>query len=128
MTSSATRAPTSPLCSPSRRTARPRRRPASTSQSGNPGGRPKASARVRDAARLHTDTALGVLLEIAKGGTSEAARVAAANALLDRGYGKPTTVLDGDGEGGPIQTSLRVSFIRPAAIAAEAGDDAEGGA
>lgn len=67
-------------------------------QSGNPGGRPKASARVRDAAREHTEAALAVLVQIAKAGESEAARVAAANAILDRGYGKPTQPVDGDGE------------------------------
>ncbi|MBA9067177.1 hypothetical protein FHR71_000907 [Methylobacterium sp. RAS18] len=83
-------------------------------QSGNPGGRPKASARVRDAAREHTEAALAVLVQIAKAGESEAARVAAANAILDRGYGKPTQPVDGDGEGGAIPVGLTVQFIRPA--------------
>ncbi|MGC5779491.1 DUF5681 domain-containing protein [Methylobacterium sp. NFXW15] len=82
-------------------------------QSGNPGGRPKASARVRDAAREHTERALQVLVEIATEGESEAARVAAANAILDRGYGKPSQPVDGDGEGGAIPTSMTVQFIRP---------------
>ncbi|MGN8092819.1 DUF5681 domain-containing protein [Methylobacterium sp. 22177] len=82
-------------------------------QSGNPGGRPKASARVRDAAREHTEAAIQVLVEIAMGGESEAARVAAANAILDRGYGKPTQPIDGDGEGGAIPTGMTVTFIRP---------------
>ena len=81
-------------------------------QSGNPGGRPKASARVRDAARLHTETAIDVLVSIM---TSEdaatAARVAAASAILDRGYGKPTQPIDGDGEGGPISNSIAVTFL-----------------
>ena len=82
-------------------------------QSGNPGGRPKASARVRDAAREHTEAAIQVLVDIALAGESEAARVAAANAILDRGYGKPTQPDDGDGEGGPILTGMTVKFIRP---------------
>lgn len=82
-------------------------------QSGNPGGRPKASAKVRDLARAHTETALQVLVEIATAGESEAARVAAANAILDRGYGKPTQPIDGDGEGGAIPTGMTVTFIRP---------------
>ena len=82
-------------------------------QSGNPGGRPKASAKVRDLAREYTEQALQVLVEIATEGESEAARVAAANAILDRGKGKPTQPIDGDGEGGPIPTSMTVTFIRP---------------
>jgi len=82
-------------------------------QSGNPGGRPKASARVRDAAREHTEAAIQVLVDIALGGESEAARVAAANAILDRGYGKPSQPVDGDGEGGAILTGMTVTFIRP---------------
>jgi hypothetical protein len=32
-----------------------------------------------------------------------AARVAAANSLLDRGWGKPTQIVQGDEDGGPIQ-------------------------
>lgn len=80
-------------------------------QSGNPGGRPKASARVRDAAREHTEAALQVLVDIAVSGTSEAARVSAATAILDRGYGKPTQPIDGDGEGGAINAGIAVRFI-----------------
>lgn len=80
-------------------------------QSGNPGGRPKASAKVRDLARAHTEAALAVLVEIATGGESEAARVAAANSILDRGYGKPTQPIDGDGEGGPISNNIAVVFL-----------------
>lgn len=82
-------------------------------QSGNPSGRPKASAKVRDLARAHTETALEALVQIATAGESEAARVAAANAILDRGYGKPSQPIDGDGEGGPIPTGMTVTFIRP---------------
>jgi len=40
-------------------------------------------------ARQHTELALGVLVKIAQKGQSEKARVSAANALLDRGYGRP---------------------------------------
>ncbi len=82
-------------------------------QSGNPGGRPKAAHRVRDAAREHTEAALAVLVQIATEGESEAARVAAANAILDRGYGKPSQPVDGDGEGGAVPVGLTVQFIRP---------------
>ena len=58
-------------------------------QSGNPGGRPKIIAEVRDLAREQTEAAIKALVEIVKGGESAAARVSAAQALLDRGWGKP---------------------------------------
>jgi phage terminase small subunit len=41
-------------------------------------------------ARQHTAAALGVLVDVAKQSESDSARVAAANAILDRGYGKPS--------------------------------------
>ena len=40
-------------------------------------------------AREYTDDALSALFEVARHGRSERARVAAAIAILDRGYGKP---------------------------------------
>ncbi len=58
-------------------------------RSGNPGGRPKGDGEIRDLARQHTLTALQALVEIASNGENESARVAAANALLDRAWGKP---------------------------------------
>jgi hypothetical protein len=58
-------------------------------RSGNPGGRPKGDGEIRELARQHTVLALRTLKEIADHGENESARVAAANALLDRGWGKP---------------------------------------
>ena len=48
-------------------------------------------------AKLHEDVryardALPALVDVAKNSRSDAARVAAANSLLDRGYGKPIAV------------------------------------
>ena len=64
-------------------------------QSGNPGGRPKILADVRELARAHTAKALNTLVEIVENKKSPpAARVAAANSLLDRGYGKPEAKID----------------------------------
>ncbi|MCJ2129230.1 hypothetical protein MKK51_10255 [Methylobacterium sp. E-045] len=69
---------------------------------------------MRDAAREHTEAAISVLVSIMSGeDTSAAARVAAASAILDRGYGKPTQPIDGDGEGGAIPTGLTITFLRP---------------
>ena len=59
-------------------------------QSGNPGGRPKVIAEVKELAREHTAEAVQTLVSIMTNPKSApAARVSAANALLDRGYGKP---------------------------------------
>ena len=58
-------------------------------QSGNPGGRPKGYGNLRELARQHTDAALKTLIEICEHGENESARVTAASALLDRGWGKP---------------------------------------
>jgi len=41
-------------------------------------------------ARHHTNDALDALVEIMKSGQSDSARIAAATAILDRGYGRPT--------------------------------------
>ncbi len=60
-------------------------------QSGNPGGRKKKDdtvKRVEELARQYTDIALDALADECKNGKGQP-RVAAANALLDRGYGKP---------------------------------------
>ena len=62
-------------------------------------GRPKGScnkataqarATLRERARECTGQALEALHDIAANGQSEAARVSAAVAILDRGYGRPT--------------------------------------
>lgn len=77
-------------------------------------GRPKgakdkltreAGATISEMAREYTSDALMALVAIAQSGESEAARVSAANALLDRGYGKAPQAIEHTGKnGGPIQT------------------------
>ena len=65
-------------------------KPFKKGQSGNPGGRPKIVAEVKELARAHTAEAIQTLVSIMNDRKSApAARVSAANALLDRGYGKP---------------------------------------
>ena len=58
-------------------------------QSGNPGGRPKVVAEVQELPREHTveaiETLVGIMLDPK---AHVGARVAASNAILDRGYGK----------------------------------------
>lgn len=65
----------------------------------------QAKATLSELAQKHTATALQVLVDVAKKGESESARVAAANAILDRAYGKPSQSHEHTGRnGGPIQT------------------------
>ena len=63
-------------------------------QSGNPGGRHKGLAEVMALARTYTKAAIETLAGIMQDTAApKAARVAAANGLLDRGYGKPPQAL-----------------------------------
>jgi hypothetical protein len=58
-------------------------------QSGNPGGRPKIVGEVQELARSHTTAAIETLAEIMQNEKAPCpARVAAASAILDRGWGK----------------------------------------
>ena len=67
-------------------------RPFQKGTSGNAGGRPKAAHSIQDLARKHTIEALDVLVQIMLNEKAPPnARVAAANTLLDRGYGKAPT-------------------------------------
>jgi hypothetical protein len=75
-------------------------KPFKKGQSGNPGGRPKVIAAVKELARAHTGEAIETLASIMTNlKFAPAARVSAANALLDRGYGRPPQHITG--EGGP---------------------------
>ena len=66
-------------------------RPFQKGTSGNPGGRPRVLADVQELARERSPEAINILATVMRDEKAPpAARVAAANALLDRGYGKPT--------------------------------------
>jgi hypothetical protein len=70
-------------------------------QSPNPGGRPKVAGAVRELARQHAEMAIITLVEICERGESESARIAAAVALLDRAWGKPTVAMEVHDPGPP---------------------------
>ena len=64
-------------------------------RSGNPSGRPKVVTEVRDLAREHTNRAIRTLVSVMEDEDKPAAaRVSAANHILDRGYGKPQQEMD----------------------------------
>ena len=50
---------------------------------------PEQTKRLSELAKTYTDEALQTLVDVARNGRTDAARVSAANALLDRAYGKP---------------------------------------
>ena len=58
--------------------------------SGNAGGRPKAAESVVELARSYTTEAIEALARIMRDGDSDRARAAAAEALLNRGWGRPS--------------------------------------
>jgi hypothetical protein len=60
---------------------------------------------LRSLARGHTALCIKVLAGIAQNGESESARVAAANILLDRGWGKPPQ--DHTGDDSDIRVTIR---------------------
>lgn len=67
----------------------------------------KATADIREAAQQYSEQALLVLINVATTGESEAARVSAANAILDRAHGKPKQAVDVD-----ANVAARVEAIR----------------
>lgn len=89
-------------------------RPFEPGKSGNPHGRPKLPAELREMARAASPDALQALIDVMSDKDApQSARVSAANSILDRGYGKPAQPIDGDGEGGPVLHNIEVRFIRP---------------
>lgn len=87
---------------------------------GNGGARPnagrkkgvpnKATIELKDYAKQYTKEAVDALVGIVRVSESDAARVAAANAILDRGYGKPSQALTGE-DGGAIQVATRIELV-----------------
>lgn len=70
-----------------------------------PGAVSKAKRQLSEMAKGFAPAALKTLEEIAASGASDAARVSAAIAILDRAYGRPPQNLEVSGpDGGPIAT------------------------
>lgn len=71
----------------------------------------KAVAEIRSLARGHTEKALSTLASIMNQTKAPAAaRIAAANSLLERGWGKPTQPISGDEEN-PLRIIRRIENV-----------------
>jgi hypothetical protein len=74
-----------------------------------PGSKDRATieqkATLEELARSMTPMAMKVLEHVAQASESDAARVSAANSIIDRGYGKARQAVEHTGkDGGPIET------------------------
>jgi len=83
---------------------------------------------VRDLARTYTGDALETLVEIMRSKTAHpTSRALAANAILDRAWGKPSQPVGGADDLPPLQGVTRIEVVAVAAAAttaAEREDDA----
>jgi Family of unknown function (DUF5681) len=81
-------------------------------QSGNPGGRPKRDVASEIAQAIFEQDAEAILAAFSKALKKGDSRVF--TALADRAYGKAKKSVEHAGEdGGPIQTSISVRFVKP---------------
>lgn len=81
-------------------------------KSGNPGGRPKECAEVKALAREYGPEAIQKLVELMRGEDLRVAK-AAADSLLDRGFGKPAQSMELTGDpDNPVHVIER-RIVRP---------------
>lgn len=79
-------------------TKRGKGKPFPKGKSGNPGGRPKAVVDVVNLAREHTEDAIRALADVIRSADTDKARIAAANIILERGWGKATQPIANDSD------------------------------
>ena len=88
----------------------------------------KAKADIRSLARAHTQTAINTLKGImGQKSAPAAARVAAANSLLDRGWGKPAQPFTGADAEGPVIVAIRDIIVPAKPNGADTGHPDSGG-
>jgi len=72
---------------------------------------PKTLTEIRSLARSHTRSALNVLVAVMRNTRAAApARIAAANAILDRGWGKAPQAIE-NGDGGALELIHRIERV-----------------
>ena len=91
-------------------------RPFVKGQSGNPGGRPRVVAEVRELARAHAPEAITELVRLTKEAKSDTARIAAIKELLDRAYGKATQLVTVENDE-PSLTDMNLNELRAGLLA-----------
>jgi hypothetical protein len=80
---------------------------------GRPLGSPNKLTRpLKELAALHTEDCIAVLVQLRDHAEAEQVRLAAANALLDRGHGRPRQEIEGNDEG-PVTIIIQGSTPRP---------------
>ena len=89
-------------------------RPFVKGQCPNPGGRPKDVGPVKDLARSHTQAAVERLAYWLSSNNARAS-VAAAEALLDRGWGRPAQAITGE-DGAPLLPTVVTHRIEVSAL------------
>jgi hypothetical protein len=72
----------------------------------------EAREKISNLARQYTGLALMTLAQVAESSKNDSARVAAASALLDRGWGKPRQPIEGEG-GAPAGGLVWIFPSRP---------------
>ncbi len=87
--------------------------PFTKGKSGNPGGRPREVAEIRTLAKQHGPAAIERLAELMQS-ENERTAVAACEAILSRGYGRPaqSVTLAGEEDGPPVQLEGVVRFVK----------------
>lgn len=90
---------------------------------GRPKGKPNAStlkrqARIRDLAKEYATVAIEALADILQNGESDAARVSAANSILDRGFGKPVQSMEVTNPDGSLAPQIDASKLDTATLTA----------
>ena len=71
----------------------------------------QAKRELAEMAKGHAEMALATLADIAQNSSSDAAKVSAVNALLDRGYGKPSQALEHETKDGELISFYDLSSL-----------------
>lgn len=81
-------------------------------QSGNPGGRSKESARIKALAASKAENCINQLVKIMETSQDERNVISAAEAILNRGLGKPAqAIIGGDEEDPAVKVVAKIELV-----------------